>query len=124
MHNLVDMLRVVLCSMNGGHLSLHVHGDVRHLINELHLQHFDRFLHALSGGNLSLIRQISSFSRILRVLRSFLLGFKRMFLSPPILVQPIPGMNSFLCPLLVSNFKLGIQLFYDGCVSHRNAVIL
>ena len=47
-----------------------------------------------------------------------------MFLSTPILIQPVPGMNSFLCPLLVSNFKLGLELFYDGCASHRNAVII
>ena len=40
-----------------------------------------------------------------------------MFLSPPIFVQPVPGMNDFLCFLLVSNF-------YDGCASHCNAVIL
>ena len=35
-----------------------------------------------------------------------------------------PGMNSSLCLLLVSNFKLRLQPFYSGCASHRSAVIL
>ena len=90
----------------------------------LHVRYFDRFLYALNGGNLSLSRQICFFLRVLRVLRSSLFGFKLMFLSPPILVEPVPGMNDFLCLLLVSNFKLELELFYDGCASHRNAVIL
>ena len=41
--NFVNVLRVVLCSLNGGLLSLHVHGDVRHLVNVLHSRYFDRF---------------------------------------------------------------------------------
>ena len=37
-----------------GGISLRVHGDVHHLVSELHLRYFDRFLHVLRNlGNLS-----------------------------------------------------------------------
>ena len=124
MYNIINVLQVVLRSLDGGPSSLHIHRDVRHFVYVLHPRYLNRLLCASNGGNLSLIRLISSLLHVLMVLRSFLFGFKLMFLSPPILVQPVPGMNDFLCLLLVSNFKLGPHLFHDGCVAHRSAVIL
>ena len=82
-------------------MSLHVHGDVCHFVNVLHPQYFYRLLHASNGRNLSLIRQISSFLHVLRILY----GFKLLFLSPPILEQRVSGMDF----VRVSSFKLGLE---------------
>ena len=77
----------------------------------LHPRYFDRLLHASNGGNLSLIRQISSLLHVLRVL----CGFKFLFLSPPILVRLVPGMDL----VRVSNFKRGPELL-DGFLCDLN----
>ena len=106
-HNFVD----VLCSMNGGHLSLHVHGDVCHLVNVLHPRYFNHLLYVSNGGNLSLMRQISSLLHVMRVL----CGFKPLFFSPPILVRLVPGMDL----VSVSNFKRGPELL-DGFLCNLN----
>ena len=98
MYIFINVLQVVLRCLDDGPSSLHIHRDVRHFVDVLHPRYFDRLLCASDGGNLSLICQISSFLRVLRVL----FGFKPLFLSPSILVRLVTGVNL----ARVSNFKL------------------
>ena len=54
------------------------------------------------------------FLLVVRILWSLLFG-THISLS-------VPCTNDFWCLLLVSDFKLGLEPFYVGCASHRNAV--